>query len=187
MDLDDVAHRLAPRPLKLEGLVNGLNLTVDQSTLAAAYRRTAAGLPNLSGSIADAGAALDGCGNRGLVYPGNPTLLTIASSLVPSTIAFNERRNADPERHRAVHPPNCGSAPPPVYAERPKASALSRVSDLESSLDSTYASRETPMNRRVIVPTVFSLTVWAGVCPREPTASETGTRKFRFIRSRAGV
>jgi dienelactone hydrolase len=40
MDLDEVARRFAPRPLKLEGLINGLNLTVDAAALRTSYGRT---------------------------------------------------------------------------------------------------------------------------------------------------
>jgi dienelactone hydrolase len=51
MDLDDVARRLAPRPLKLEGLINGLNLTVDQTTLATGYRQTTAAYQTKAGLL----------------------------------------------------------------------------------------------------------------------------------------
>ncbi len=39
MDLDETAHRFAPRPLKMEGLIDGLNRTVDEATLRASYAR----------------------------------------------------------------------------------------------------------------------------------------------------
>jgi dienelactone hydrolase len=41
MDLDEIARRFAPRNLKMEGLINGLNLTVDQATMQARYGQTA--------------------------------------------------------------------------------------------------------------------------------------------------
>ncbi len=67
MDLDDVARRLAPRPLKLDGLINGLNLTVDQTTLAASYRQTTAAYQTKAGLLQMQVQRLDGCGDRGLV------------------------------------------------------------------------------------------------------------------------
>jgi hypothetical protein len=40
MDLDEIARRFAPRHLKMEGLINGLNLTVDEATMQTTYGQT---------------------------------------------------------------------------------------------------------------------------------------------------
>jgi dienelactone hydrolase len=41
MDLDEIARRFAPRHLKMEGLINGSNLTVDQATMETSFAQTA--------------------------------------------------------------------------------------------------------------------------------------------------
>jgi hypothetical protein len=43
MDLDEVARRFAPHHLKMEGLIDGLNRTVDQSTMQTSFSRTTEG------------------------------------------------------------------------------------------------------------------------------------------------
>jgi dienelactone hydrolase len=40
MDLDDLARRFAPRPLRMEGLIDGLNRTATEAAVKASYPRT---------------------------------------------------------------------------------------------------------------------------------------------------